>query len=141
MKKLLIVVPIFLAACQPTTHQLGYTSDNLVSIEYSAYAMTPTLTPEAMDMAANYCKERGKFANYQGVSVPNVFTAKEVHTFACENEKRNDAQVIAAEKRAYAEAASASAQSVANSLQSLSNSLPTYTTCNTFGSQTSCTSY
>ena len=50
MKKLLIVVPIFLAACQPTMHQLGYTSDNLVSIEYSAYAMTPTLMPEAMDM-------------------------------------------------------------------------------------------
>lgn len=82
MKKLLIVVPIFLAACQPTMHQLGYTSDNLVSIEYSAYAMTPTLMPEAMDMAADYFKERGKFANYQVVSVPNVLTSKEVHTFA-----------------------------------------------------------
>ena len=103
MKKvILIVASLFaLAGCSPTTHQIGYASQNAVEIKYEAYAMTPTLTAQATDIAAEHCGKYGKFANYQGATVPNVITSSEVHTFACEAVQRDNAAIVQADKGNY----------------------------------------
>ena len=128
----LISIPlIFLGACAPTTHEIGYASENTIEIKYSAYALTPTLTAKATDMAVKHCAQFGKFANYQSATVPNVLSTGEVHTFACEKVKRNDAAVIQGDKANHTASANA-----------LNNILPTQTVCNDNGYGTTvCTSY
>ena len=124
-----------LAACQPTPPEVDYVSANVISISYEAYGTTPTLTPQAIDMAVEHCRAQGdKFANYRGVTVPNMFTAEEVHTFVCENTKTNDNAVIAAQNEQYMNAAIAASTPLY---------LPTSTstTCTTIGYTTSCNSY
>lgn len=128
---------LLLAACQPTPPEVDYATANVISIRYEAYGMTPTLTPQAIDIAVEHCRAQGnKYANYRGVSVPNVFTAEEVHTFVCETTKTDDNAVIAAQNEQYMSAAVA-----ASTPLYMPSSGPTSTSCTTIGITTNCTSY
>lgn len=130
-------VPLLaLLGCEMTEPTVEMATPNLISISYEAYATTPTLAPVAIDMAIEHCrKQGGLFANYKGVTAPNpMFSAKEIHTFACERVKTDDNIVISAQAERYLAQAALSAQIIANST-------PTYTNCTTSGFHTSCTSY
>jgi hypothetical protein len=124
MKKLILIfIPILaFAGCSPTTHEIGYASQNAVEIKYEACAMTPTLTAQATDMAAQHCGKYGKFANYQGASVPNIFASLEVHTFACEDVQRDNAAIIQADKGNYN-------ASTALLIDTMDTVVPTQTVC------------
>ena len=135
MKRLipLIIPALALTACSPTTHELGYASENAIEIKYKAYAMTPTLTAEATDIAVKHCAQYGKFANYRGATVPNVLGTGEVHTFACETVKRDDASIIQADKSNY----TASQNALTNAIDVAT---PTTTICNSTATGAICTS-
>lgn len=90
-------VALGLAACAPTAPVKDFTSQNGISLKYSAFDEIPTLTPEAQDMAIQHCAQYGKFANYRGANAPNPLTAEEVHRFVCEKMKTDDSEVIAAQ--------------------------------------------
>ena len=133
-----MLVILGLSACATTDPVAETRTENLISISYDSYQLTPTLSPLAINMAIEHCKAQGGlFANYRGANIPNPFSAKEVHTFVCERSKTDDSAVILAQNRIYADQiqASANAFNASIALQ------PTRTTCNTFGYQTTCTTY
>ncbi len=75
MQKLLpIVALVSLSACltpePPVTH---FSSENAISLRYSAYDTALTLTAEAIDMAVRHCHQYGKYANYKGGRAVSVF--------------------------------------------------------------------
>lgn len=129
-----------LAACEVTEPVVEKATPNIISISYDAYGSTPTLSAEAINIAVEHCKAQGGlFANYKGVSVPNpLFSAKEIHTFACERFKTDDSTLIAAQAQSYAAQSVATAEIIANSFEPRE---PTYTTCTTAAFHTTCTSY
>lgn len=128
---------LLLAACEPTPAEVDYASANVIAIRYEAYGTTPTLTPQAIDMAVEHCRAQGnKFANYRGVSVPNMLSAEEVHTFVCETTKTDDNTVIAAQNEQYMNAAIAASTPIFTPTP-----VPTSTTCTTIGFTTNCNSY
>lgn len=129
-----ILPALAVTACAPTTHEIGYASENTIEIKYSAYGMTPTLTAEATDIAVKHCEQHGKFANYQGASVPNILGTGEVHTFACEKVKRDDAAVIQADRGSY----TAATNTLVNSIDTIT---PKQTVCNNTATGTICTTY
>jgi hypothetical protein len=133
-KSLALVAGGFLVTgCQPTPPEVDYSSANVIAIRYEAYGTTPTLTPQTIDMAVEHCRAQGnKFANYRGVSVPNILSAEEVHTFVCEATKTDDNAVIAAQNEQYMNAAIAASTPLF---------APTSTTCTTIGFTTNCNSY
>jgi hypothetical protein len=142
-KYYLLFISIIVTACQPTNPVIEKSTSNIISISYNAYGSTPTLTPEALDIAIEHCKKQKLFANYRGVTVPNPLGTKEVHTFACEQTKTDDTAVIIAQNEQYAAAAAAAVDAFAMGYNSAAATYtrPTYTTCNTFGLQTRCSSY
>lgn len=124
-------------ACQVTEPVVEKATANVIAISYDAYGSTPTLTPEALDLAIEHCKKQRLFANYRGANVPNPLTAKEVHTFVCERTKTDDNAVILAQNQQHAAASNV----VDAFLDGYNQAQPTYTQCSTFGFQTNCTSY
>jgi hypothetical protein len=129
-----------LMACQSTAPMVTKATPNLIAISYKAYDTTPTLTPEALDLAIEHCKAQGGlFANYRGATAPNpMVSAEEVHTFVCEKTKTDDNAVIAAQNERYMTDAALSAAIMASTIMASS---PTQTQCTTIGGQTNCTSY
>lgn len=127
-----------LSACETTTPVVEQATTNVIAISYDAYGSTPTLTPEALDLAIEHCKKQRLYANYRGVTVPNALTAKEVHTFVCEPTKTDDNAVIIAQNRQYG---ADSAQAVSAFFNAYDAAQPTHTQCSTIGFQTNCTSY
>lgn len=73
---------------------MEYASENAVSLRYSAYDSVPTLTAQALDMAAKHCAKFNKFANYKGGNAVNSLSSEEIHQFACDKTKANDSAVI-----------------------------------------------
>lgn len=138
-----ILSSILLAGCQPTNPVIEKSTNNIIAISYNAYGSTPTLTPEAIDIAIEHCKKQSLFANYRGVTVPNPLGTKEVHTFACEQTKTDDSTVIIAQNEQYAAAAANAVDAFVTGYNSATPiyTRPTYTTCNTIGLQTRCRSY
>lgn len=132
---------VVVAACQPTPPVVQKATANLIAISYDAYGATPTLTPEALDMAIEHCKKQRLFANYRGVTVPNALAATEVHTFVCERTKTDDNAVIIAQNQQYAASSAASSEAVDAFFDGYNQAQPTYTQCSTIGFQTNCTSY
>lgn len=130
-----------LAACQPTTPIVEKATANLIAIRYDAYGSTPTLTPQALDLAISHCKKQGLFANYRGVTVPNPLGATEVHTFVCERVKTDDNAVIISQNQQYAASSGAASGAVDAFFEGYNAKQPTYTSCSTIGFQTNCTSY
>lgn len=121
------LVLIAVSACQPTEPIVEHSSSNSIAIRYSAYDIVPTLTAEAIDIAVSHCKKFGQFANYRGANAVNALSTEEIHVFACEARKTDDIAVITAQNER---------------ITSLYNaSVPTVTTCNTYGTHTSCTSF
>ena len=53
-----------------------------------------TLSPEAIDMAINHCEKYGKYANYKGGNAVSIVQTDEIHNFACEDKKTDDALAI-----------------------------------------------
>lgn len=129
------------SACQPTTPVVQKATANLIAISYDAYGSTPTLTPEALDMAIEHCKKQRLFANYRGATVPNALTATEVHTFVCERRKTDDSAVIISQNQQYAASSAAASNAVGAFFDGYNQAKPTYTRCNTIGFQTTCRSY
>jgi hypothetical protein len=127
-----------LSACETTAPVIERATRNVIAISYEAYGSTPTLTPEALDLAIEHCKKQKLYANYRGVTVPNALTAKEVHTFACEASKTDDNAVIIAQNRQYSEQSAAAIGAIFDAYDAAQ---PTYTQCSTIGFQTNCTSY
>lgn len=126
-----------LAACEPTPPEINYASSNVIAISYEAYGTTPTLTPQAIDMAFEHCRAQGnKFANYRGVSVPNMLSAEEVHTFVCETTKTDDNAIIAAQNEQYMNAAIAASTPLFTPAPA-----PRSTTCTTIGFTTNCNTF
>jgi hypothetical protein len=132
-----VVALMVVAACQVTAPVVEKATTNLIAISYDAYGSTPTLTPEALDLAIEHCKKQRLFANYRGANIPNPLTAKEVHTFVCERTKTDDNAVILAQNQQHATASNA----VDAFLDGYNQARPTYTQCSTYGFQTNCTSY
>lgn len=132
---------MLVGGCQPTTPVIEKTTANLIAISYDAYGSAPTLTPEALDLAIEHCKKQGLFANYRGVTVPNLLTTKEVHTFVCERVKTDDSAVINAQNQQYTSQSAAASGTVDAFFDGYNANRPTYTSCSTIGSQTHCTSY
>ncbi|MEO9572973.1 MAG: hypothetical protein ABJ360_02240 [Roseobacter sp.] len=122
---------VALAACAPSPAQQDYASPNVISFKYEAWDEVPTLTAEALDKAVQHCSQYGKYANYKGGSAVSVFSAEEIHQFACEDKKTDDSAIIAQQSKrpdyVY--------------LPSLSVTTPTHTSCNTMGTFTNCTTY
>ncbi|MBD0864817.1 MAG: hypothetical protein GDA36_03990 [Rhodobacteraceae bacterium] len=87
------------AACTPSPPVQDYASENIISFRYSAYDYVPTLTAEAWDKAIGHCAQFGKFANYKGGNDVNAWTAEEVHTFTCDDQKLDDGLVIAGQSK------------------------------------------
>lgn len=139
-KIVILLIPfVFFSACEISEPVIEMASKNVISISYDAYGSTPTLTAEAIDIAMSHCKSQGGlFANYRGVSVPNEFSAKEIHTFACERVKTDDNIVIAAQEERYAQEIAATASAIEDAFV---ETQPIYTNCSTYGNRTSCTSY
>ena len=54
-----ILPALALTACAPTTHEIGYASENTIEVKYSAYALTPTLTA---DLAACLASQAAFFS-------------------------------------------------------------------------------
>lgn len=130
---------VFFSACEISEPVIEMASENVISVSYDAYGSTPTLTAEAIDIAITHCKSQGGlFANYRGVSVPNEFSAKEIHTFACERVKTDDNIIIAAQEERYAQEVAATASAIADAFE---QTQPVYTNCYIYGNRTSCTSY
>jgi hypothetical protein len=130
-----------LSACETTAPFIERATPNVIAISYEAYGATPTLTPEALDLAIEHCKKQGLYANYRGVTVPNALTAKEVHTFVCEASKTDDNAVIIAQNRQYSESSAQAAAAVGAFFDAYDAAQPTHTQCSTIGFQTNCTSY
>ena len=128
---------LVVAACQVTPPVVEKATTNLIAISYDAYGSTPTITPEALDLAIEHCKKQGLFANYRGANIPNQLTAKEVHTFVCERTKTDDNAVIIAQNQQHATASN----TVDAFLDGYKQAQPTYTHCSTIGFQTNCSSY
>ncbi len=129
------------AACQVTAPVVEKATANLIAISYDAYGSTPTLTPEAFDLAIEHCKKQRLFANYRGVNIPNPLAAKEIHTFVCERTKTDDSAVIIAQNQQHAAASAAASNAVDAFFDGYNQAQPTYTQCSTIGFQTNCTSY
>jgi hypothetical protein len=128
---------LVVAACQVTPPVVEKATANLIAISYDAYGSTPTITPEALDLAIEHCKKQGLFANYRGANIPNQLTAKEVHTFVCERTKTDDNAVTIAQNQQHATASN----TVDAFLDGYKQAQPTYTHCSTIGFQTNCSSY
>ena len=135
----IICVSLVMSACEMTEPVVEKATPNVISISYDAYGSTPTLTAEAIDIAMEHCKSQGGlFANYRGVTVPSALSAKEIHTFACERVKTDDNALIAAQAERYAAESAAAAKAFSDAFN---QAQPTYTSCTTFGYQTTCSSY
>lgn len=106
-------------------------TQNSISISYKAFDIVPTLTAEAINIAVEHCAANNLYANYRGVNVPSAFSSEEIHTFVCEPNKTDDAAVIIAQNQRYTELYQST----------IATNTPTFTSCNTFGTYTSCTSY
>lgn len=129
-----------LMGCMTTEPVVQTATPNLIAISYDAYGTTPTLLPQAIDLAIQHCRSQGGlYANYRGATSPNPLTAQEVHTFVCEATKTDDNAVIAAQNaEATAMAVAAAGMVAATTYRPPS---PVMTQCNTIGYQTICTSY
>jgi len=138
LKFVAVGLTVVVAACQQTPPVVQKATTNLIAISYDAYGTTPTLTPEALDMAIEHCKKQRLFANYRGVTVPNALAATEVHTFVCERTKTDDNALIMAQNQQYAASYAAAADAF---LDGYNQAKPTYTRCSTIGFQTNCRSY
>lgn len=142
---LIIGAVTVLAACQPTAPVVDKATANLIAIRYDAYGSTPTLTPQALDLAIEHCKKQRLFANYRGATVPNPLATTEVHTFVCERVKTDDNAVIIAQNQQYAASSQAASSAVDAFFEGYNANLNanrrTYTSCSTIGFQTNCTSY
>lgn len=130
-----------LSACVTTAPVVERATPNVIAISYEAYSSTPTLTPEALDLAIEHCKKQNLYANYRGVTVPNVLTAKEIHTFVCEASKTDDNAVIIAQNRQYSASSAQASDAVGAFFDAYDAARPTHTQCSTIGFQTNCTSY
>jgi hypothetical protein len=88
--KLTYIVPLILfslVACGPSKPEIKYAGENSIEIVYSAYDIKPTVTAEAIDIAAKHCEKNGKGFKYVSGSAYNVMTStKEIHTFMCTND-------------------------------------------------------
>ena len=69
-------------------HLSSYESRNMIIIEYSAVAPTPTLTKQAIDMANEHCKQYGRKAVHSEGKVVEQYGFNESHTFNCQPVKR-----------------------------------------------------
>jgi len=85
--KVLLLFPMFsfLVACNPTKPTVHYASENTISLQYNAYAMTTTVSAEAIDMAAKHCNKYGKGFKLVS-STAHAITTEETHTFMCTND-------------------------------------------------------
>ena len=89
MKYLFIAISAFaLTACSsaPTTPVVDYASENSISLRYSAYGYTPTVSAEAIDMAAKHCSKHGKGFKLVSSNAAGGMTTEEIHTFMCTND-------------------------------------------------------
>ena len=129
-----------LTACEPTMPVVKKATPNLIAISYDAFGLTPTLTPEALDMAINHCKKYKLFANYRGATLPNILTTKEVHTFACESVKTDDNEVINSQNKQYNDSISAISVPTNSAFEKYKNP-PLQTSCFRIGSHLNCTSH
>ena len=78
---------LVLVACGPSKPEIKYAGENSIEIVYAAYGMKPTVTAEAIDIAAKHCEKNGKGFKYVSGNAYNVMTsAKEIHTFMCTND-------------------------------------------------------
>ncbi|MDX1948898.1 MAG: hypothetical protein SFT90_00160 [Rickettsiales bacterium] len=96
-KSILFPILLILISCSPSLPKKHFATENFISIRYNAYDEVPTLTAEAMEMALEHCKSYGKFANYKGGNAKNPFSSEEIHQFACENKKSDDAKLISSQ--------------------------------------------
>ena len=78
----IISCSLLLLGCQTTTPVVDRASENIISFKYHGFGMTPSLSPEASERAAQHCKRYGKTAVYQGNS--HGLSTMETHTFACQ---------------------------------------------------------
>ena len=127
---LVAAMPVILLGCSPTPPETEFASDTGIAITYEAYDTVPTLTAEARDVAVKHCAKFGKFANYKGGNAVNLYSAEEVHQFACESTKTDDSTIIAAQSQRPDYVAVPTY-----------NYAPTNTSCTTIGYQTNCHSY
>lgn len=91
------VLMLIFTGCTATLPTTDFSSENSISLRYSAYDSVPTLTAEAREIAIEHCANYGKFANYRGGNAANLFTAEEIHQFACERMKTDDTPMIASQ--------------------------------------------
>lgn len=141
LPKYALALIMALSACETTAPVVERATPNVIAISYAAYSSTPTLTPEAIDLAIEHCKTQHMYANYRGATVPNALTAKEVHTFVCEATKTDDNAVIIAQNNQYSASAAQASDAVGAFFNAYDAAKPTHTQCNTIGFQTNCTSY
>ena len=77
-----------LTACgmAPTKPVVDFSSENSISLRYSAYGYTPTVSAEAIDMAAKHCSKHGKGFKLVSSNAAGGMTTEEIHTFLCTND-------------------------------------------------------
>lgn len=92
-----IVTVVGLSGCMATAPIQHFASPNGIALRYEAYDEIPTLTPEARELAIQHCAKYGKYANYKGGNAVSPLSAEEIHTFECDNVKRDDSAIIAAQ--------------------------------------------
>ena len=74
-----------LVGCQtPTKPIVHFSSENTISLKYSAYDIVPTVSAEAIDMAIKHCAKYGKGMKYVQGTAANMYSTQELHTFMCE---------------------------------------------------------
>lgn len=83
-----LISAVLLSACgmSPSKPVVDYASENSISLRYSAYGYTPTVSAEAIDMAAKHCSKHGKGFKLVSSNAAGGMTTEEIHTFICTND-------------------------------------------------------
>ena len=84
----LCLTACFLTGCgmAPSKPVVDFQSENSISLRYSAYGYTPTVSAEAIDMAAKHCSKHGKGFKLVSSNAAGGMTTQEIHTFMCTND-------------------------------------------------------
>ena len=87
VKFFLVLVCAGMSACGgPTKPEVHYSSENSISLKYHAFAMRPTVSGEAIDMAIKHCQKHGKGMKLVSSEPLDGITTRELHTFMCTND-------------------------------------------------------
>ena len=90
MKLLAIIIPLSLlalSACAPSKPEVKFASENTIELIYDAYDLVPTVTAEAIDIAAKHCESHNRGFKYiDGRALNPLISTKEMHVFMCTND-------------------------------------------------------